>query len=83
MTELTKRDLVEALDEVLNTRRTVDEDLHRRHHEYIEMELEKREQRKANWAKFRSSFIGGMALAVITGLGWIGTLILTWVRHPQ
>lgn len=77
---LTKRDLKEALDDALNARRTVDDDLHRRHHEYIEMELERKEAREANWAKFKNSFIGGLALAILGFLGWIGSLVIEAVR---
>jgi hypothetical protein len=77
---ITKEELIEVLDQALNSRRTVDDELHRRHHEYIELELERRENRKRAWEKFRNSFIGGLAVAALGFLGWIGTLIIEWLR---
>jgi len=78
--QLTKIDLIEALDEALNQRRNVNDELHLRHHEYIEMELKRREGREELWKRFRSSLVGGLAVTTIAGLGWVGTLIIESVR---
>ena len=82
---INKEDLIDALREVLHEEREIEDDTHQLHHEFIEMELQRRESRKKLWERFKLSFVGGVALAVLGGLGWIGALILNAWRdsgHP-
>lgn len=82
---ITKKDLTDALDEVLNKKRSVDDDTHKIHHKFIAMEIERRENNKKLWMKFKLSFIGGMALGILGFLGWIGALLVESFKsgnHP-
>ena len=82
---ITKKDLTEALDEVLNKKRVIDDDTHKLHHQFIAMEIERRETNKKLWLKFKMSLIGGVALSVLGFLGWIGSLLVETFRsgnHP-
>jgi hypothetical protein len=82
---MTKEELREVMEEVLNHRRTIDDDRHDAHHRFIESELLRRERREAAWEKFRMSFIGGMALLLIGALTWVGQLVIDALKrgsHP-
>lgn len=82
---ITKKDLADALDKALSKKRVIDDDTHILHHQYIEMELEKRENRKRLWMKFKLSLIGGIALSLLGFLGWLGKLIVEALQsgpHP-
>lgn len=79
---LTKEDLLEVLDSVLSKKEIFTDEKHQEHHAFIQAELDRRRRSIERWEKFQSSLIGGIALAVLAGLGWIGTLILEWVRRP-
>lgn len=43
--------------------------------DWVRLQIEQQKERKAKWQKFESSFIGGLALAALAFLGWIGKLI--------
>ena len=75
-----KLQLKEALHEVLQEHRSVDEDQHKLHHDFLEGEIQRREERHAMWLKFQSSFIGGLALAILGALSWVGHLVLEAFR---
>lgn len=81
MTDLTPKVFKEILTEVLHEKRVVDDDTHKIHHEYIQMRLEDRERRQKLWMKFKLSFVGGLALAVLGFLIWIGELIFRTGHH--
>ena len=78
---VSKKELIEALDEVLNKKRVIDDDTHKLHHQFIEMELEKRENRKLLIDKFRLSFVGGVALALLGFLVWAGKEFINFFLH--
>ena len=78
---LTKLEIKQAIHEVLEEHRSLDEEQHSLHHAYIEAELRRREERHVMWLKFKSSFIGGLALGILGALGWLGTLILEALRN--
>lgn len=82
---MNKEELTEAMREVLHEHRQIDDERHALHHEFLEMEIEKRERRKALFLRFKNSFVGGLALAILGFLGWIGKLVidaLTSGHHP-
>jgi hypothetical protein len=68
--------LKSAMHQVLAERATLDGDIHKAHHEYIQRKLDNDRKWDARFEKASSSFIGGMALAFLGGLGWIGKLVL-------
>ena len=78
--------------EVLNENRSIPDQEHTEHHKILKdilpslkEFLDERKHRKQMWDKFRLSFIGGLALAFITVLTWLGSIvvehILRIVRH--
>ncbi len=81
MAELTKEDLTEAIAEALARHDIEETELHKEHHRFIKSEIERRARNKERWEKFQSSLIGGLALALLAGLGWLGTLIISWLKH--
>ena len=79
--DMTQDEFKQVLEEVLQSRRVIDEDTHRIHHRFIQVQIERDERRAEMWRRFKLSFIGGLALAVLGFLGWLGSLILSWVQN--
>lgn len=71
-----KEELVTALKEVLHEHRQIDDEKHHLHHQFIDMEIDRREKRVEAFNKFKTSFIGGLGLAFLGFLGWLGKVIL-------
>jgi len=80
---ITKKDLSDALDEVLNKKRVIDDDTHKLHHQFIAMQIEKQERRDELFRKFQASFVGGVALGLLGFLGWIGKYVLDLFQTGQ
>lgn len=78
-TPLTKEELIEVLEE--RTRKHSEDPIHAAHHEFVQAMIDERQRRIAMWAKFQSSLIGGIALSFLGLLGWIGNLVINWIRH--
>lgn len=81
MPEIDEETLERILRHVLHEKRQVDEETHSSHHRYIDILIEKEERRKEAWRKFKLSFIGGLALALLGALSWVGTLVIESFRH--
>ena len=77
---LTKKDLVAVLEEALNKKRSIHESIHTAHHEFIQSEIERREDNKKLWMKFQTSIVGTIATGLIAGLLWLGTLVIEAVK---
>jgi hypothetical protein len=54
---------------------------HEAHHAFVQLMIERDARRSELWAKFQASLVGGIALALLGGLGWVGTVILDYLRH--
>lgn len=81
MAEISKKELEAVLEKVLNAKRTVDNETHGDHHEFLKMYIQRFESRQKMWQKFKMSAIGTLGAAIIGGLGWLGTLIIEyWPR---
>lgn len=80
---MTKDELVAAFIEALDAKRTVPQDTHAEHHTFIELMMKREARRAELWQKFNSSLIGGVALAILAALGWIGALVLEFIRHGK
>lgn len=78
---ITKEEMVEALDNALNNRRCVDDDIHRHDHEFIRMIREREERRVKLVTKFKMSLVGSLAMGVVGGLTWLGGLIIESFKH--
>jgi len=50
------------------------------HHAYVQLLIDRRKKRMEMSQKFAQSFIGGLALGLLGFLGWLGLLIIEWVR---
>lgn len=83
MSNLTREDIEEVLSKVFTSRTLLENAEHEKHHEFIQMEIERRKRNKERWEKFQNSFIGGIALALLGWLGWLGLLIIEWIRHGR
>jgi len=68
-----KEDLVGAITEVLNRRRSIDEAQHRVHHKWVESKMQKeaeKEQRsKELRAKLEESVLGWLIIVFLAGIG--------------
>lgn len=73
-------DLKAVLEEVLHQKRTIDEETHITHHRFVQRQIERDERRQELFRRFRLSFVGGLAMAVLGFLGWLGTLIVGWFK---
>jgi len=72
---LTKEDMQDIIEAVMNRGRTIDNETHAAHHKYIEMELERHKNKKAMWMKFKMSMVGTIATAIVGWTVWVGTQI--------
>jgi len=73
---ITEKRFEELLDDALNSRRAIDDATHADHHEFIAMYRARWEARQKMWQRFKLSFVGGAAMAVVGALAWIGQLII-------
>lgn len=64
-----KAELTEVLQEVLESRRAVDDDTHKMHHQYIEMMLKKEERSVERWEKIKTQLWGWGIVAVLSAIG--------------
>lgn len=69
------------LHRVLNERRKLDDETHNTHHEFIKLQMLRWERRQQLWQKFKLSFIGAVAVALVSGLMWIGKAIIDHWPH--
>jgi len=79
MDGITKKDVKDALHEAFADF-GITKETHSAHHQFIEMEIQKREQRHEKWNKFQGSMIGGITLAILGFLGWLGSVILDFIQ---
>jgi hypothetical protein len=78
---LGKEEIKAALGELLDERRSVNEPKHKIHHAFVERLMIRAEKREALFEKAKGTFVGGLALATLTGVAWIGNLIIeAWKR---
>ena len=68
--------LENALTKVLNEGRSITDEQHRLDHEWLERQRENDRKWAARWDKFQTSLIGGLAVAILGGLGWIGKIVI-------
>ena len=78
-----KHDITAAVIEALNEHRSIDAQTHHEHHAFIEMMMGRESRRVARSEKFKTSFIGAIAVSMVGALGWLGTLLLESVRHGK
>lgn len=64
--------LIEVLDEVLNKHREIDNDRHSVHHQFVEMEMQRREERHRRWEKVKVQVYGWGIITLLSALGWVG-----------
>ena len=78
-----KHELIIAITEALDKRRSVTDEIHGEHHAFVALMIAKEERRLARVEKFKNSVIGALAVALVTGLGWVGSLVLEALRHHK
>lgn len=76
-----KEELKAILNEVLHENRKIDNETHQIQHQWIEMKMANEQKWYARWEKFQASLIGGIALAILGFLGWIGNIVLNHILH--
>jgi hypothetical protein len=86
---MTPESIAKAVAAELRENRVIGEDVHRIHHAYTQAQMDsghfefvkmlvEREQRIVERKKkFSGSFIGGVALAIVGLLSWLGTVIFS------
>lgn len=73
---LTKQDLQDAINEVMDERARIDQATHVQHHEFIEMLIEQYQEKKRVRESVKKQVIGW---GVILALGGVGTAVYTFV----
>lgn len=88
--EMTPEQFKMALNEVLNENRTVEQEVHTADHKliaelkpYFIQWMERQKRISKLWQKFQLSFIGSAAVVVVSGLVWVGSLILEAFKHMR
>lgn len=64
-----KEELIEALQEALNSKRVIDNDTHKIHHQFIEMMIKKEERSVERWEKIKTQVWGWGIVAVLSAIG--------------
>ena len=77
---MTKEELAEAITCALDNR---DHAEHEEDHSFIQMLKEREGRRIKRIEKFQQSFIGALAVAMVSGLAWIGSIVLHYLTHPK
>jgi len=78
---VSKEDIKTLLREALDERNAIGGDQHHVDHEFIQMLKLREERRIARIEKFKLSFVGGAAMALVSGLIWIGTVVWDYGHH--
>lgn len=81
MNEEEKESLKEIISDVLNQGRKITDETHKLHHDYIQHQMEKDIRRQAMWKKVVDTWIGALAIAAISGVAWVGNLILEYFKN--
>lgn len=74
--DISEEQLDAALEKALNKKRTIDNETHAEHHDFMAAWIKRWEVRQKMWQRFKLSFIGGIAMAVVGALMWLGQLVL-------
>ena len=77
---LTEEQLEKVLNEVLNKHRSIDNERHALHHQYVELQMQKAETRQRIWNSVKASVYGWLIITIITALGWVGTKVYSIIR---
>lgn len=75
-----KEEFVTALREVLNEQRHITDDEHQLQHAWLSKKMYTEQKWDARWEKAAQSAIGVVVVAVLSGLGWIGNLIINALK---
>lgn len=84
MSEITKENLKQTLDELFEERRIIDAETHRRHHEAIEAWIVAQRKRQERWEKLRDLVIGSVVISFLGGaVTLVGYAVRQWVSHTK
>ena len=67
---LTRKDITEAVNEVLTARRSIDETSHFEHHNYVGALIERERKRTERNEKIKTQVIGWGVVTAIGGIGY-------------
>ena len=81
MADISKEELIEVFEVVMNRGRTIDNETHNHHHRYVDIQIKKYEKRQQMWEKFKLSLVGTIATALVGWLIWFGTTIWNLFDH--
>lgn len=74
-----KSELQEALNEVMDARRRIDEETHVQHHQFIEMQVEKHKERQRVREAVKKQVIGWGLTVLLGGIGTAVYQYATWL----
>lgn len=78
-----KQEITEAVIEALTRHRSIDAETHLDHHSFIELMMKREERRAELVQKFKTSFVGALAVAAFSGLSWLGYIVIEAVKHGK
>jgi len=78
-----KSDIKEAVMEAMIAHRSIDAETHHDHHAFITLMMERETRRLARVEKFKTSFIGAVAVAAVGALGWLGQMVIEGLQHHK
>jgi len=64
-----KSELVEALREVLHENRTIIDEIHQEHHDYIALLLKREQRKEERWEKIKTQVFGWGAISFLSAIG--------------
>lgn len=77
---MTEEQLIEALKKALEESLPAST-THREDHEFLHMLKAREARRLERVEKFKLSAIGGLGIAVVSGLIWVGKIIIEYLGH--
>ncbi len=70
-----QKDFEETLIRVLQQGRSIDDETHNSHHQWISSELDRRAKNGERLEKFKLSIIGTIGTVFVGGFAWVGKVI--------
>ena len=71
-----KDDIKEALGELFDERRKIDEPKHKLHHDFVEVLVIKAKKRDDLIEKAKGTLVGALVIVVLGWLAWLGDLVI-------
>lgn len=67
------------IDKRLDKRKKIDDAKHSRHHDYLELQMQREARRAQLVEHVKRTAVGAITIAFLSGVGWVGKHVLEYV----